>query len=120
MNSDTLGPPPPRSVCIDGPRPCPWLSCRYHLGPPHSANEWGGQERKGVETCALDVADRGPQGLKEIGDELGVCRERVRQIEQTALVNIRHAAKLLGLDDGLLDEALVTLGPNGDRAGRLG
>jgi len=24
--------PKTRADCIDGPRPCPWLGCRYHLG----------------------------------------------------------------------------------------
>ena len=23
--------PQTRAECIDGPRPCPWISCRYHL-----------------------------------------------------------------------------------------
>jgi DNA-directed RNA polymerase sigma subunit (sigma70/sigma32) len=38
-----------------------------------------------VESCALDVADRGDHTLNEGGEMLGVSRERVRQIEEQAL-----------------------------------
>lgn len=38
-----------------------------------------------LETCALDVADRGGEPLETIGEMLGVTRERIRQIEVQAL-----------------------------------
>ena len=38
-----------------------------------------------VETCALDVADRGRSSLDEIGQLMGLTRERIRQIEVVAL-----------------------------------
>lgn len=41
------------------------------------------------ETCALDVADRGGTTLEEVGGLVQVTRERVRQIEQTALRKMR-------------------------------
>lgn len=67
-------PPRTRADCINGPRPCPWTTCRHHL---ESADE----------SCALDVAAREPDGLTldAIGDILGLTRERVRQIENIAL-----------------------------------
>lgn len=45
-----------------------------------------------AETCALDVADRGPHTLDEIAGHLGLTRERVRQIEESAMrkLNQRH------------------------------
>ena len=33
------------------------------------------------ESCVLDVADRGGATLEEIGDAMGITRERVRQLE---------------------------------------
>lgn len=38
-----------------------------------------------TESCVLDVADRGGATLEEIGDMLGLTRERVRQVEEEAL-----------------------------------
>ncbi len=81
-------PPARRAECIEGPRPCPWSTCRYHLRV----------ERRGLqaakadvtqETCALDLAERGGMKLQEVADVLGVTRERVRQIELRALERIR-------------------------------
>ncbi len=59
-----------RSDCEGGPRPCPWTTCRYHL--------------------AFDVTSAG--GLKE-NFPVGIVRERVRQIEEVALVKLRTGIK---------------------------
>ncbi len=42
------------------------------------------------ETCVLDVAAGGGKTLEEIGEVMGVHRERVRQIESAALVRLRE------------------------------
>jgi hypothetical protein len=81
-----------RSDCIDGPRPCPWIGCRYHLGWEVSESGslvemWPGDGPP--QSCALDVADAGGHTLEEIGAVMGVTRERVRQIEDVALVKLR-------------------------------
>lgn len=89
--------PRTRAECEDGPRPCPWVRCRYHL---LGEALFGGRgykiylHRDGVQgpwdldpewSCALDVADRGPLTLERIGQVMGVTRERVRQIESRVM-----------------------------------
>lgn len=90
--------PRTRGECVDGPRPCPWVSCRHHLfldltehvGEPLPTarilrtTPYGELDAM-PETCSLDVADRGPNTLEQVGEVLGVSRERIRQIEEGAL-----------------------------------
>ena len=81
-------------------RPCPYVSCGAHLAL--DVNEDNGNIKVNFpgadgepdlsvmpETCALDVADRDGTTLEEIAAALGVTRERVRQLEDTALVKFR-------------------------------
>ena len=90
--------PRTRGDCLAGPRPCPWTGCRYHL-----ASDVRGPLS---ESCALDVAGRGGATLEEVGNLLGVSRERIRQIEGTALEKLRVgggaqvARELLGEESG--------------------
>lgn len=91
--------PRTRGECVDGPRPCPWVSCRHHLylevTEPQSVpgGRWVpsvitshlGELEDLPETCSLDVADRGVNTLEQISQLFGVVRERVRQIEAKAL-----------------------------------
>jgi len=88
-----------RGDCIDAPRPCPWVSCRYHLWSdvPRVA-------RPGVvmvsfpdlepweipETCALDAASLEGLALDEVGMRMNLTAERVRQIELRALRRIKR------------------------------
>lgn len=86
--------PRTRGDCIGGPRPCPWASCRYHLALdlsdeghgikfnfPDAADDFSDLP----ETCALDVAEQGDVTLEQVGEYLNVTRERIRQIEISAL-----------------------------------
>lgn len=104
--------PKTRGDCKDGPRPCPWVSCRYHLYL--DVNESTGSiklnqphlEPDELEhSCALDIADAGGTTLKGIGDLLGVTRERARQIvEDEAFEAFRDARWGLGEFDWRNDE----------------
>ena len=127
--------PTTRGECVDGPRPCPFASCRHHLAVDVSPNFAGSLKvnfpdkdaDEIPETCSLDVADRGGGvTLETIGGLMNITRERARQIE---ILGIKHleengsAESLRGLtaaSDGrsLLafaqDYALGALGPRHD------
>ena len=88
-----------RADCRDGPRPCPWASCRYHLAI--EVNVATGSltlnfpDRELWElphTCALDGADEGGMSLEMVGKRLNLVRERARQIEVRAIAKIHDAS----------------------------
>jgi hypothetical protein len=85
-----------RAECEDGPRPCPYVSCKHHLyldvNPetgsiklnfPH-LEPW-----EMLESCSLDVAERGGITLEEVGTIVNLTRERVRQVEVRATTKLR-------------------------------
>ncbi len=83
--------PKNRGECWHGAneeRPCPWVRCRHHLAV--KSIDWKqvhliAEPEDMDHTCALDVAESGPKTLEEIGEILGLTRERVRQIQDVAL-----------------------------------
>ena len=86
-----------RAECRTLPRPCPFVSCRYHLSVDVTDSgslkiNFPDQSTADLpSTCALDVAERGGQSLEEVGSLLNITRERARQIEVTALRKIWDA-----------------------------
>lgn len=112
--------PKTRGDCERVERPCPYVGCRYHLAlqvnpatgsiglnrprPAGKSTVWrkrklGDLAEQAVEwlqgmreTCALDVAERGAI-LEEVGQLIGVTRERVRQIEEKALRRLASALR---------------------------
>ena len=93
--------PRTRGECANGPRPCPFVTCRYHLYLEATStgsivfNQPGKEPHELEETCALDVAERGGVYLDDVGQILGVTRERVRQLEERGL---RKLAAVFGGD----------------------
>src|SRR5262249_10443105 len=93
-----------RSECADGPRPCPFVSCAEHIAVRVEA-DGSVTERFDVTdptnmerpTCRLDVREHG-MSLDEVAAHLAVTRERIRQIEASALNKLRHASRLNRLD----------------------
>lgn len=101
--------PRTRGECVDGIRPCPFVSCKWHLYLDVNVS---GTIRVNFpdldpdeipETCALDVADRGGVTLEEVGRYSNVTRERVRQLEEIATARSRtgheHLRELLEPDE---------------------
>ena len=108
--------PRTRAECAQAARPCPFVSCRFHLYidvslrtgaiklnfPDLEVWEMG-------ESCALDVADRGGTTLEDVGAIMNLTRERIRQLEVKALAKLAIEEDMLGLRE-YIDE-----GPKGKR-----
>ena len=131
--------PRTRGDCINGIRPCPWVGCRHHLyldvhtktgaitlNFPAKDPKDGGKkarpgDRRGPEdsavpvwqlkhSCSLDVADLGGLNGPEMGDLLELTKERIRQIEVSALGHLRGYAGELGHE---LEARAVYVAPPG-------
>jgi hypothetical protein len=108
--------PKTRAECLDGPRPCPFVSCAHHLyldvSPRTGAIKLNFPDlevTEMTETCALDVADRGGTTLEEVGAIMNLTRERIRQVE------VKGLAKLQALEDMSALRDYVDEGPIGKR-----
>ncbi|MBK6513627.1 MAG: hypothetical protein IPM79_25085 [Polyangiaceae bacterium] len=105
--------PRTREECLEGARPCPYVSCKHHLFLDVSA-------RTGAiklnfpdlevwdmnESCALDVADRGGTTLEDVGAIMNLTRERIRQVEVKALAKLQALRDMEALRD-YVDEGPV-------------
>jgi hypothetical protein len=112
--------PRTRAECPEGP--CPWVSCVHHLYLDVSddsgaikINHPDKEVWEIAETCALDVAERdGGVTLEEVGALMNITRERVRQVEGRALVQLRRLAPQ-ALRDQLPDSAAADPTPDPHR-----
>lgn len=98
--------PATRSECVDGPRPCPFVACKYHLYldvNPVTGSIKVNFPTKDVweleETCSLDIADRGGITLEEVGAIMNLTRERIRQVEVAGLERLQAEDFALDLED---------------------
>lgn len=98
--------PKTRGECPEE-RPCPYVSCKHHLYLDLKANSGTSiiinfpdkDPDELHETCSLDLAERGSHlnigdsnwTLDEVGKFINVTRERVRQIEESALRKLRES-----------------------------
>jgi len=108
--------PRTRAECVDGPRPCPYVSCKHHLyidvSPRTGAIKLNFPDIEVWdmgESCALDVADRGGTTLEDVGAIMNLTRERIRQVEVKALAKLEALRDMMALRD-YVDE-----GPIGKR-----
>lgn len=90
--SDLPERPRTRADCAAVERPCPWTGCRFNLyldvkpqtgtialNFPHLEPD------DMIESCALDVAERGAHTAQEISELLNVSHQRITQILDKAL-----------------------------------
>lgn len=117
--------PKTRGDCKRIPRPCPFIACKYSLYL--DVSETGSiilnfphldpGEMPAEQSCALDLADKGPMTLEDIAVVTNLTRERIRQVELKALVRrARPAAVAMGLgpDDAAALGTRHNVGPGAD------
>jgi hypothetical protein len=92
--------PRTRVECVDTPRPCPFVSCKYHLYLDVSSRT-GSIKLNFPDlevweipvSCALDIADRGGTTLEDVGAIMNLTRERIRQLEVKALTQLEELSE---------------------------
>jgi Sigma-70, region 4 len=96
MTELDAGRPKVRADCGSGPRPCPYVSCKFNLyvdvNPRTGSVKMNFPDKEIWEladTCALDVADRGGITLEEVGAIMNLTRERIRQVEVRGLLKLK-------------------------------
>ena len=101
--------PKHRSQCVDGYRPCPWVSCRYNLFLDIRQDgilrlNFPGKEPEDMyQSCALDLAEDGPRTLEQVAIIMGMSKERARQIEDAVMKKLRP---MVGKRTDTLDDIL--------------
>ena len=92
--------PKVRADCMNGPRPCLFVSCKHNLyldvNPETGSIKLNFPDKEIWEleyTCALDVAEKGGITLEEVGEIMNLTRERIRQVETRGLVKLRAATE---------------------------
>ncbi len=105
--------PGTRAECVNGPRPCPHVSCRHHLyldvSPQTGAIKLNFPDLEVWEmaiSCALDVADDGGVTLEDVGAIMNLTRERIRQMEIKALSRLATVRDMKELRDYVEPQAL--------------
>jgi hypothetical protein len=88
--------PQTRAACKEEMRPCPWVSCKYHLyldvNPETGSIKLNFPDLEVwemKETCSLDIADKNGITLEEVGEIMNLTRERVRQVEVRGLLKLK-------------------------------
>ena len=92
--------PKTRADCVNSPRPCVFVSCKYNLyldvNPETGSIKLNFPDKEIWElpySCALDVAEKGGITLEEVGDIMNLTRERIRQVETRGLTKIKEATE---------------------------
>lgn len=93
--------PKTRGDCVNVQRPCPWVSCKYHLATnvkPNGTLEYVYHSvsiTDITESCALDVAEQGGLSSYDVGKYLNLSGQQIKNIEKEALKKLKKAAESL-------------------------
>jgi DNA-directed RNA polymerase specialized sigma24 family protein len=98
-------------ACRKLPGPCPHTVCRFNLTSERRDNRGAKAVATRLpvvrEACALEAAELGGMTLEEVATRLSVSRERVRQIELSALTKLwRH---LGGTQEGVVASTSIAV-----------
>ncbi|PJF33652.1 MAG: hypothetical protein CUN57_01585, partial [Phototrophicales bacterium] len=93
---------------------CPYVGCRYHIwmdvNPKNGSITYNFPPEIGptdiLQPCALRFAEQGGRNLEEIGSYFGLTKERIRQIEEQALLRLRDI--LLTYFSGLTESDIIS------------
>lgn len=98
--------PRTRAACVNSPRPCVFVSCKYNLyldvNPETGSIKLNFPDKEIWEleyTCALDVAEKGGITLEEVGEIMNLTRERIRQLETRGLAKLKALSEMASLSD---------------------
>jgi Sigma-70, region 4 len=104
--------PATRADCVDGPRPCPHVWCKYHLyldvSPRTGAIKLNFPDLEVWElgaSCALDIADTGGSTLEDVGALMNLTRERIRQLELRAMARLASVRDMHALREHVPEAA---------------
>ena len=104
MAEATTARPQTRGDCANGPRPCPWVSCKHHLllevseKTGHIRYNWDPDRLEQMpHTCALDVADLGAHSEEEIAQLMGLTQTGISAVSRRGTERAREAAKVIRL-----------------------
>ncbi len=92
--------PRTRGDCVDVPRPCPYVGCRYNTYLDVTQQNkvrlpmYEPEEANPETSCALDMAEEGEQTQARIAEALGVTELRVWHIIEDSLVKLSHSGNL--------------------------
>jgi hypothetical protein len=107
--------PQSRGECANVGRPCPYVSCKYHLyidvARRTGSIKVNFPDREVWElehSCALDIAEQGGITLEEVGEILNLTAERIRQVESRGLLKLKEVG------GNELFDYLIAQGENAD------
>jgi hypothetical protein len=93
-----------RWQCEAVSRPCPFVSCKYHLyldvvgDDAILFNQAGREPWEMQETCALDLASKGGMTREKVGEILNVSQQAVEQMERKVRYELRKTRKKLDIE----------------------